>query len=210
MQCCSPAAKRDLDIERFLLQYKQEISNLSKNIQSITIGIVCDRSIPNHVYIILFLLYALQYLYYLALILSIFWNIQFWECMELIHNFTGFYWERNVTYTTHIPVMVRAGRLTGSIIQRDIFQHLEQTLSSFSSSASRAIPAQVVLTFTFVCLTSALIHSGRWGLVDGAPARQMCPLKWRMMGEEKQHHHHHGHHDLSPDYTSNLSNYFQL
>lgn len=59
------------------------------------------------------------------------------------------------TYTTQIPVMVRTGRLTGSITQRDIFQHFVQPLSSFSSSASRAKSAQVELTFNWEWLTSA-------------------------------------------------------
>lgn len=53
-------------------------------------------------------------------------------------------------------MIVRTGRLIGRITQRDIFQHFVQTLSSFSSSASRAKSAQVELTFNWEWRTSAL------------------------------------------------------
>lgn len=73
--------------------------------------------------------------------------LQFYTSIDWTHRF--------YTYTTQIPVMVRTGRLMGSITQRDIFQHFVQPLSSFSSSASRAKSAQVELTFNWEWRTSA-------------------------------------------------------
>lgn len=92
---------------------------------------------------------------------------------------------RRNTYTTHIPVMVRTGRLTGSIIHTDIFQHL----SSFSSPASRARASQVVLTFTWVRLTYASIHfledvgwwMGQWQdrcVLSVGEGEKKCSVRW--------------------------------
>ena len=62
--------------------------------------------------------------------------------------------KRTITHTTHIPVMVKAGRLTGNIIQRDISNARSSTapperLLSFCAFASLAVVAHQ-LAFKFL------------------------------------------------------------
>lgn len=65
-------------------------------------------------------------------------------CTGLIHTYSKhFIWyEINWTYTTHIPVMVRAGRLTGKIIHRDI-----------SGTRSSTAPLKKSTSFAFASLS---------------------------------------------------------
>lgn len=102
--------------------------------------------------------------------------LQFYSSIDSTHRF--------YTYTTQIPVMVRTGRLMGSITQRDIFQHFVLPLSSFSSSASRAKSALVELTFNWEWRTSALPptdscpEGGGW--VTGQLRERCYLLSWWM------------------------------
>lgn len=67
-------------------------------------------------------------------------------CTGLIHTYSKhdhFIWYEIIwTYTTHIPVMVRAGRLTGKIIHRDI-----------SSTRSSTAPLKKSTSFAFASLS---------------------------------------------------------
>lgn len=67
-------------------------------------------------------------------------------CAGLIHTYSKhdhlIWYEINWTYTTHIPVMVRAGRLTGKNIHRDI-----------SSTRSSTAPLKKSTSFAFASLS---------------------------------------------------------